>query len=214
MPSRPEVVDEARERGIADVVHFTTVRGAVGVLASCALKSRERLPKDKYLEHVYSPNCNYRKDEAWLDYVNLSITRINDSMFTHSERWHAQEGVSWVVLAFDSQILSHPGVVFTTTNNIYTGCRRAEGLEGLRALFSERIVRWNGEVLPRSSNHKDNWPTDRQAEVLYPGQVPCKYLRRIDVQEEKQLDTIEGAFGALDSLNVNVSVEYTPEVFV
>ena len=78
-------------RGITQVVHFTTVSGAIGILASNAIKSRARLPKDKYISHVYRPNSQTRKDELWLDYVNLSTERINDWMFQHSERWHAAE---------------------------------------------------------------------------------------------------------------------------
>lgn len=85
---RPEIVRAAEARGISDVVHFTTVSGAVGVLASRAVMSRKRLPEEEYLEHVYRPNSAIRKDQAWLDYVNLSITRINDWMFGTSVRWH------------------------------------------------------------------------------------------------------------------------------
>ena len=75
-------------RGVAQVVHFTTVSGLTGVLAAKAVKSRARLPTDKYLEHVYQPNSAIRKDRAWLDYVNLSISRINDWMFDSSTSWH------------------------------------------------------------------------------------------------------------------------------
>ena len=119
LPPCPEVVTEAKQRGVTQVVHFTTVRGAVGVLGSGFVKSRKRLPKDEHLEFVYRRNAKFRKDTAWLDYVNLSIERINDWMFGASVRWHATEGNPWVVLSFDPQILAHPGVVFTTTNNIY-----------------------------------------------------------------------------------------------
>ena len=90
-PPLPEIEQAARKRGITDVVHFTTLRGAVGVLASGVLKSRARLPSDQYLEHVYRPNAAFRKDHAWLDYVNLSIQRINDWMFDTSTRWHATD---------------------------------------------------------------------------------------------------------------------------
>ena len=85
------MVTAAERRGINQVVHFTTVRGAVGILAAKAVKSRTRLREDRYLEHVYKPNAQLRKDEAWLDYVNLSIERINDWMVSDVEEmaaWH------------------------------------------------------------------------------------------------------------------------------
>ena len=84
LPDRPEILPAAKSRGITKVVHFTTLKGRVGILASKAVKIRCRLPKNQYLKHVYRPNAAFRKDRDWLDYVNLSIERINDWMFDTS----------------------------------------------------------------------------------------------------------------------------------
>ena len=209
LPPCPDVVLAAEERGIRDVVHFTTVSGAIGVLAAGTVKSRKRLPKERYIEYVYRPNSTFRKDVAWLDYVNLSIARINDWMFETSVRWHIKDDNPWVVLAFTPDILGHPGVVFATTNNIYPACRRAEGLEGFNRLFAES-VRGRYDREHNRAGEPADWPTDRQAEVLYPGEVSCEYLRRIDVQRE---DTIDTMHGVLAGLGLNVSVRHAPEVF-
>jgi hypothetical protein len=206
----PDVLTVATSRGITDVVHFTTIQGAVGILASGALKSRRRLPQEQYLEHVYRPNALDRsRDAAWLDYVNLSISRINDWMFDTSERWHIADGVSWVVLSFKPEILSHPGVVFTTTNNIYPRCHRAEGLAGFSQLFDDIVI---GRYDRRHTRvgKPDHFTTDRQAEVLYPGELDVRYLQRIDVQAENALDDVHGALGALDH---HVPVRHAREVF-
>ena len=56
------------------------------------------------------------------------------------------------------------------------------------------------------------WPTDRQAEVLYPGELSCDYLQRIDVQTEESTDSIYGALGALN-VEVDASICFRPEVF-
>ena len=203
------IADSARRRGISQVVHFTTMSGAVGILAANALKSRKRLPKEKYLEYVYQPNAATRKDVAWLDYVNLSIERINDWMFDYSERWHAGSGNPWVLLSFDPRILTHPGVVFTTTNNIYPSCKRAEGLVGFLQMFMEPVYgRYN--VRHNRESKLAAWPTDRQAEVLYPGELSCSHLQRIYVQLEESLDTVHGILGGLD---MDVPVSLAPEVF-
>ena len=209
LPQRPEVVVAAEERGIRDVVHFTTTNGAVGVLASRAVKSRTRLPKDKYLEHVYRPNAELRKDQAWFDYVNLSISRINDWMFDASTRWHAADGNPWVVLSFAPCILGHPGVIFTTTNNIYPACRRAEGLSGFSRLFANSVRGRYNELHDRTDK-EPAWTTDRQAEVLYPGELSCTYLQRIDVQQEETVDLIHGMMGVF---GMSVPVRHAPEVF-
>ena len=207
--SCPDVLAAAKQREIKSVVHFTTLAGVIGVLATGSLKSRARLPKDKYLEHVYKPNSQLRKDQLWLDYVNLSIERINDWMFDASSRWHAADGNPWVVLSFHPTILSHAGVIFTTTNNIYPSCRRSEGLHGFCRLFGEPIEGRFGR-LHRRDDKLPAWATDRQAEVLYPGELSCKYLQRIDVQLEEAVDSIHGVLGGL---SLNVSVRHAPEVF-
>ena len=209
LPNRPEVVAAAIGRDVTEIVHFTTTKGALGVLACGALKSRERLPDAEYLEHVYRPNSDIRKDEEWLDYVNLSVSRINDWMFGSSARWHSDENVSWVVLAFDPVILGHPGVVFTTTNNIYPSCRRAEGLDGFNSLFADAVVGRYDKVHDRAGK-PDCWPTDRQAEVLYPHNLSCRYLRRIDVRSAETTDVLAGMLGGLD---LEVPIRLAPEVF-
>ena len=195
--------------GITQVVHFTTIRGAVGILASNSVKSRERVSEDSYLEKVYQPNADVRKDPAWLDYVNLSVERINEWMFNTSTRWHLKEDNPWVVLSFHPRILTHPGVVFTSTNNIYPLCKRSEGLAGFRQMFAARVHGRYSDIHDRS-NKEEAWPTDRQAEVLYPGELSCEHLQRIDVQLEQSLEDVDGLLGALST---NVSVCYAPEVF-
>ena len=207
----PEVEQAARRRGITDVVHFTTLRGVVGVLASGALKSRARLPSDQYLEHVYRPNAELRKDRAWLDYVNLSIQRINDWMFGTSTRWHAADDNPWVLLSFDVAVLSHPGVVFATTNNIYPSCLRAEGPGGFSRLFDAEVEGRYGQLHSREGK-RESWPTDRQAEVLYPGELSCEHLRRVDVQMVKTEDAVHGALSGL-GMDVPMRIRHAPEVF-
>jgi ssDNA thymidine ADP-ribosyltransferase, DarT len=187
------IQDIIDRKGIEEVVHFTTNYGLTGILASKWLKSRQRLPKDRYLDEVYRPNCDTRKDPAWIDYVNLSITRINDWMFDYSMRLHSHEDRWWVVLAFDPVVLTHPDVIFTTTNNIYSmHIQRNEGPAGLEAMFANPVIGRYGRNHRRHQATPANWTTDRQAEVLYPGQVSTSFLRRIYVSEQEHGDAVEG----------------------
>ena len=209
-PMKSSEISRVAERlGVTKVVHFTTLRGCLGILASKAVKSRKRLPKEKYLVQVYSPNAAFRKDEDWLDYVNLSVERINDWMFESSKRWHAVRNNPWVVLSFHPRILGHSGVVFTTTNNIYPACRRAEGLAGFKAMFAPQVDGRYGEVHDRSDK-REAWTTDRQAEVLYPNELSCEHLLCIYVQCEESAEPIHGMLGGLQ---MSVDVRHAPEVF-
>ena len=209
MAACPEVVQSAEARGVEEVLHFTTRPGALGILAVRAVRNCLQLRKDQYLEHVYRPNAPARKDGEWLRYVNLSISRINDWMFGSSVSWRPGSGGGWVIFSFRPQLLGDPGVVFATTNNIYPACRRGEGLEGFDSLFADVVLGRYQERHDRAGKGS-GWPTDRQAEVLYPGELSCEYLQRIDVQSEDALEAIVAAVAVLGS---EVPVRVAPEVF-
>jgi hypothetical protein len=197
---RPAVVAAARERGISEIVHFTMMKNLIGIL-STALLCRSLVSSEHYVQAVYDPNCSSRyKDAAWIDYVNLSISRINPWMFGPSRRWHP--GATWVILSFDVEILGHPGVVFTTTNNAYDTCLRAEGLAGFKRMFEDPVSGYNGRQKSRS--HLDpNMTTDHGAEVLYPISLDMSYVRTIYAQKDEDMDDIAGILGGL-----GLSVDY------
>lgn len=212
LPRCVEVVEAARVRGVSEVLHFTTNKGAVGILHDGAIKCRRSLPHEAHLEFIYRPNAADRsRDIAWHGYVNLSISRINRSMFASSRDWHDSHGVTWVVFAFAPEILGDPGVVFTTTNNAYPTAHRAEGVAGFEQLFRDAIP-WGyyGSVHRRQSTTPTYHTTDPQAEVLYPDAVSLERLSGIYVQDETCLEQIEGLLGVFD---LDVEPELRPEVF-
>lgn len=205
----------AAARGVSEVLHFTTHRGLLGIFAKAAVLSRDRLEADKYIEHIYLRNCADRlKDAGWTDYVNLSISRVNKRMLDSSENWHTTDEVAWIVLAFDVELLAHPGVYFTTTNNTYSSCvKRDTGAAGLDALFAP-VVEWGhfGTKIRRYPTTPSAYTTDPQAEVLYPGQADIKYLRCVYVREPDQIDYVKSLLAVFPSVP-QVPVVHKPEVF-
>jgi hypothetical protein len=200
-------------RGITEVLHYTTNNGLIGILATGALKCRRDLPTDKYLEHVYEPACENRtRDADWHGFVNMSITRINSTLFDiASKKWHKNGDQWWCVLAFDPIILTHPGVVFTTTNNIYSGVVRGKGAVGLQRMFAPRVHRWGAIHVTRSACPTDACPTCQYAEVLYPNEVSTQHLRRIYVATDDHFDTASGQCATLD--HDQVEIEINPDAF-
>lgn len=200
---------------IVEVLHFTTNRGVVGVLGSRFLQSRFRLPRNDYLQYVLHVNAKERPEEAeffdksnnWLDYVNLSISEINRRYFLVSQRWHKEADVWWAILSFDSSIVEHDGVIFTTTNNAYDEmCRRNPGLEGFRSLFASEIPRKQGWTVSRRSR-ATHLTTCEQAEVLYPSQISTQYLRRIYVMCGEHHDLAVGWLREFGYSGVTVSID-------
>lgn len=200
-----------RHRDITRLLHFSTNRGLVGTLASRALKSRALLNSDNYLERIFTPNARVRQDFPWTRHVSLSISRINASFFAASTRWHAREDLWWCVLEFTPALLTHEGVVFVTTNNIYTGADRNTGAAGLQALFAERILQYRNLISVRGPDVPDQLTTDAQAEVLYPVEVCTHHLRRVYVQSEDHAAVAEAQMAAVDHPPIPVDVQ--PEAF-
>lgn len=201
-----------KRRGITEVLHFTTNEGLLGILYTRSVKSRQKLPKEKTLEYIYQPNAVFRKDKDWLNYINLSISRINYQFFDVSaNRWHRDRNVWWCVLSFDPVILFHSGVYFTTTNNMYTGVRRNTGEKGLRALFDSLIIQWAGQIVRRDSGLPAKFPTCSQAEVLYPGELSTKFLQRVYVSTGEDHDDICGQCAGVSFPDLEVRI--LPEIF-
>lgn len=208
MTSIDEII---KARKIEHILHFTTTSGLLGILATWSVKSRHRLPKEKYLEHVYKPNCQIRRDGAWIDYVNLSIQAINSQFFDIcANKWHKDK--EWCVLSFDPVILTHKGVVFATTNNMYSGVKRATGADGLNALYAPKIERWAGTFVVRTSSHAPSQPTDNQAEALYPCELSLDYLNNVFLSTDEQTDILAGQIAVLN-LAVNINYEVYQAIF-
>ncbi|TWA69753.1 uncharacterized protein DUF4433 [Azospirillum baldaniorum] len=187
----PLLLQAVAERKITEVMHFTTNRGLTGIMQLDRLVSRAKLQNPEYLKEVESIlklNCFSRpRDADYLDYVNMSISRINDKFFGHSKGWHRHDDVFWQILSFDSEIIAHEGAIFSTTNNIYSGCMRGTGPSGFEAMFKPRVKEFVGSrntFISRQTDMPLHYTTCKQAELLYPGEIPAAYLRRIYVRTE------------------------------
>ncbi|MFJ3377702.1 DarT ssDNA thymidine ADP-ribosyltransferase family protein [Pseudomonas sp. NPDC086112] len=214
--SEVEIRKLIKQRNIKSVVHFTTNSGSLGTFASKALKSRQLLNSDEQLQHIFTPNALCRdRDVRWLNYVNLSISQINTNFFQVAENnWHREKNFFWCILDFSPEILTHDGVFFSTTNNIYSDVRRGEGHLGLEAAFAPFVSHWNSKTsssVTRPDSYPAHLPTCRQAEVLYPKEVSTEYLQQIYVRSESEIDELMGQM-AITS-HPNIPIQVAPELF-
>jgi hypothetical protein len=154
----------------------------------------------------------------WLDYVNLSIDHVNPELFRISSKgWHKEREIFWVVLAFNPVIMTHPGVYFVTTNNMWSGARRATGENGFAALYEPIVVQWvdrrgqPARVAKRLPDHPHSRPTCAQAEVLYPGPLSLDHLTAIYVETETDEDYVHSFTEILGGPDVQALVR--PELF-
>ncbi|WP_028470242.1 DarT ssDNA thymidine ADP-ribosyltransferase family protein [Neptunomonas japonica] len=195
-------------RNIKEVVHFSTNKGLIGILATRHLKARNLLNNDQYLEFILKKNSKYRSDPNWVNYISLSITKMNTIFFSYCSEWH--DDIKWCAICFSPSILEDEGVIFTTTNNIYkSSVKRAEGSEGLSAMFGSPIRSRYTSVIDRSRSDPENMPTDIQAEVLYPEQISIDYIERIIVRTDDDADDICGITSSFGHSHIQVEVDPT-----
>jgi hypothetical protein len=212
MPQRDNGIEqEIADRGISEVVHFSTNLGFLGALAKDALMPRNRLSSDDYLEHILTLNAPFRTEEQpwfdktqnWIDYVNLSISEITINLFKHSLRWHAGSDIFWLIMSFDPMLMADPGVYFSTTNCIYPLTSRKEGSNGLKALFAPVVQRKPGWSVARDSRPPE-LPTCEQAEVLYPKGLTLDRLRKVYCRQGEDCDRVYSMLSTYDRKTVEV----------
>lgn len=207
------IENAAKKRGVEEVLHFTTNEGLLGILHADSLMPNAMLKEEQKLEFIFKQNSKERKerDIKWLTYINFSITKINKEFFSYSKNRRNGEEIFWVVLAFNIGILDHPGVFFTTTNNIYPSNIRKEGLEGFENMFASVIEGKFQASIARTSKHLPSWTTCEQAEVLYPGTCSTRYLMNIYVKNDSEKHIVKAMLAALEK---NIDVVVKPEMFV
>jgi hypothetical protein len=155
--------------------------------------SRDRLAKDSKspLVALNPENAKFRSDPEWLGYINLSLSRINSSFFGFSQTWQRAPDDYWLILSFRPEILSHEGVVFSTTNNIYHGsCKRGAGRAGLESCFADSVVSKGYKRVTRPDDFPTHWTTCQEAEVLYPKSLSLDLLQCIYVEDDETYDQV------------------------
>ncbi|HIH2750499.1 DUF4433 domain-containing protein [Burkholderia aenigmatica] len=204
------VANQIAARGITDLMHFTTNVGLVGVVSTGRLLPRSALQDELTLEYILRVNSKFRRDTAWLDHVNFSVSRINHTFFEQSEAWH--HDVFWVLLSFDAVLMTHDGVHFTTTNNIYPACRRGDDVNAFDAMFADMVLARYSQQIRRTPTHPLAWTTCPQAEVLYPRPVSLEYLKAIYVRTEDEESLVHAILAAVGEPDLPVILD--PSKFI
>lgn len=201
-----------KSKGINEILHFTTNQGLLGVLRTGAVLPNSKLKKEDTLAFIFQQNSLKRRerDSKWLNYVNLSVTKLNFEFFEHSQNVHQYSDIYWVILSFSPEIIMDSGVYFTTTNNIYPSCLRGERVECFERMFRDPIVGKYQKVISRGSSHLPSWTTCEQAEILYPGRLTLEHLVKVYVSNFEDKASI---MAQLAVLGLVLDVEVCPNKF-
>jgi hypothetical protein len=183
------VQQAAVNRGVRELLHFTTNNGSTGIFAKKAILPNSELTEEQTLRFIFKQNSLKRKEwnKEWLNYVNLSVSEINHEFLRYSQGNHAGPELFWVIFAFTPAILNNPGVYFTTTNNIYPACIKQQSTQGFEQMFATQIEERFGKIIQRSQQPPGYLTTCPQAEVLYPGQLELDHLLKIYYEIKQRL---------------------------
>ena len=202
------LADFARNLGVSEVLHYTSQRGVMGTVMKKALLSREQVENDPDIAFIFEGVWE-RKDPEWVDYISLSLTRINLDLYRRSRKRFPDYW--WAILSFDVEILDHEGVWFTTTNNTYPVCQRGQGQDGLQAMFGPEVP-WGrrGSVKSRWTGMPDAWTTCQTAEVLYPRQIDLDHLRQIYVPGAQHRRLVQAWAEVYEAGELPIKVDIAP----
>ncbi len=206
------ISDIAQQKGVKELIHFTTNSGLLGILAKGGVLPNAHLTKEDTLAFIFKQNSASRKerDKRWLNYINLSISKVNNSFFSYSQYIHKDSDVCWIILSFSTDTLNQEGVYFTTTNNIFPSCKRGEGEAAFINMFAPSIEGKFQKKFCRTTQHMPSWTTCEEAEVLFPEFLTLDYLQKIYVPN---LDVKRIVIAQLSAFNSIYEICVAPEKF-
>ena len=189
------IKEEAQRRGITRLCHFTPSRnlihiasGVTGILATRKLEEEERklytstdlLRLDGHQGYI---SCSVEYPNAWY----FDKARGKDVLFK-----------DWVVMMIKPKCLWADGTKFCARNAAGAcGAEIAEGEAAFHVMFAASVRGAGGKTFTRSSSHLPCCPTDEQAEVLIPDQVPLEDVLAVVVSSDTQAKNENARFWAV-----------------
>lgn len=159
-------------RNIDTLLHFTSLENLPGICEDGLI------PRSKLIsrEATFRPT-DFGRPDAEHPFNCLSIEHTNWRM--HYKYFESARAVLEIRA---KPILTDSKSIFTPTNASRTGQleKARGGLIGLKALF-------DGE---RAEGMPARYPSDAQAEVLFPATIPLKYIRTICLNSDGDRDAV------------------------
>lgn len=180
-PDADVIIAAARERGITRLVHFTPLINLLSIVEMRAIIARDRVIEiarqkaDQHLLDYIDFNDRLRLDRH-TRHINLSVQHPNSSLFRRFREACTWCDV-WCVLLVTPEYLALPGVLFSRGNAASSYVRRTgtgSSAADFLALFAEEQVTANqyGTRSIVRSGLASCYPTDPQAEVMVPDEIP------------------------------------------
>ncbi|KAB1086262.1 DUF4433 domain-containing protein [Neorhizobium galegae] len=182
-----DILTALKERGITRLCHFTPARnlahiaaGRVGILSTASLEADERAAYnqtdlqrfDGKKTHIC---CSIQFPNAWY----FEKARGEERLFT-----------DWVVLLISPHYLAEQETYFCPRNAAAEyGRHIVSGAAGFVSMFAPAVPGARDQVRRRGQQHRNNCPTDEQAEILIHDRILLKDILGVAVNSAEQAGT-------------------------
>ena len=165
------------QRGIEYLLHFTSAEN-IESIEKYGILSVEELNRRGI---AFLRNDTNRLDNE-LDYISLSVTSINRQLlgsYIHTGRIKNVR-VVWISASILYEEFDNPRI-YCDRNAAASSCRKGNSFSDLQNMFSDALS-YTTTIGERDYDRKrdgraDKEPTDPQAEILFKGCIPTKYIK-------------------------------------
>jgi hypothetical protein len=171
--------------GATRLCHFTPALNLPHILRDGQIRPTAALTED--VRACFSPTDLLRLD-GHPDCVCCSIQYPNGFYLAKARQsGRLRHFPDWVVLVLPLALIDRPGALFSPRNAAAgSGAYLQPGEAGLDRLYAPSVLGTGGNTFTRGPLHLRGCPTDQQAEVLVPGEVPIADVSAVVVASDTQ----------------------------
>lgn len=165
-------------RGVSRLTHFTASRNLYNIFKDKCLRSTAEMTADPSATFA---STDPERLDGHPDKISCSVQYPNVFYLNKARvRPEARNYPDWVCLLLAPKVAAEPGVLFSYRNaSAGYGAHAKPGLEGLSACYEQQVQGAYNRTYVRGPHHQIRCPTDVQAEVLVPGQIPMSSILAI-----------------------------------
>lgn len=175
----------AAARGATRLCHFTPALNLPHILRDGQIRPAAALSEDA--RACFNPTDLVRLD-GHPDCVCCSIEYPNGFYLVRARQsGRLQHFPDWIVMLLPLALMDRPGTLFSPRNAAAgSGAFLEPGQAGLGRCYASAVAGSGGNTFTRGPRHLPGCPTDQQAEVLVPGNVPMSDVSGMVVASSTQ----------------------------
>jgi hypothetical protein len=179
------LAEKAATLGATRLCHFTPALNLPHMLTDERIRPTNAMTED--VRACFNPTDMMRLD-GHSECVCCSIEYPNAFYLSRARQsGRLRHFPDWIVLLLPLSLMDRPGVLFSPRNAAAaSGSYLRPGETGLDGCYAPAVAGAGGNTFTRGPSHLPGCPTDQQAEVLVPGDVPLAEVRGLVVASESQ----------------------------